>query len=196
MRDELATKRYVQVEQLIDPRLASVLYQSFILRHWRGEFDRDAQVPQAVTFPGDAVLDAMLLNLWGLVEELSGCRLLPTYAYARLYLNGNELKRHSDRPACEVSASILLGYDGGDPGLWFEPATKIGSDIGGGVIFLGQKAPHWRDRFDGTRLGQLFLHYVEENGPCAGHRFDRKPNRFPPSLIARRAAATETNSTA
>jgi hypothetical protein len=35
--------------------------------------------------------------------------MLPTYSYARIYANGDELKKHRDRPACEVSVTLHLG---------------------------------------------------------------------------------------
>jgi hypothetical protein len=45
-------------------------------------------------------------------EKACGKRLYPTYSYARLYKPGEELKKHKDRPACEISATITLGFEG------------------------------------------------------------------------------------
>jgi hypothetical protein len=187
VRDELERAGYVRDERLIDPSMAGLLYEMFKLHHWRGEFARDDQLPDAVSFTHHSALDAVLLGARERVEDVSGCRLLPTYAYGRLYLHGNVLTPHRDRPACEVSASVHLGHDGGDPALWFEPDHRVELDVGDGVVYLGITTSHWRDRFEGTSHGQLFLHYVQEEGGFADHRLDRRPNRFPPSALRRRA---------
>ena len=34
--------------------------------------------------------------------------LVPTYSYHRLYTTGTELKRHKDRPSCEISTTLCL----------------------------------------------------------------------------------------
>lgn len=185
MLPELEAARYVRVDRLIDPELATVLYEMFKLQHWRGEFARDIQVPDAASFVHHAALDAVLVNTRARIEEASGCRLVPTYAYGRLYLYGNELKPHRDRPACEVSASVQLGSDGGDPALWFEPGHRVELRPGDGVVYLGMEASHWRERFEGASHAQIFLHYVQEDGPHAEHRLDGRPHRFPPSSLSR-----------
>jgi hypothetical protein len=51
--------------------------------------------------------------LWGMtpaVERLTGKALLPTYAYFRLYRQGDICRVHGDRPACEHSLSLTLAY--------------------------------------------------------------------------------------
>ena len=42
------------------------------------------------------------------MEELTGIELWATYAFYRVYKQGDILKHHTDRPACEVSATICL----------------------------------------------------------------------------------------
>ena len=51
----------------------------------------------------------LLEILWPTIEEVIGEEILPSYTYSRLYLNGNELKKHIDRPSCEISLTIQLG---------------------------------------------------------------------------------------
>ena len=45
MNPVFAAQGLVVVEGLIDERLARILYRCLQLRHWRGEFKRDDQVP-------------------------------------------------------------------------------------------------------------------------------------------------------
>ena len=57
------------------------------------------------------------------MKEKTGMDLIPTYSYARVYQHGAELKRHKDRPSCEISTTLNLG---GDPWPIFIDPT--GSD--------------------------------------------------------------------
>jgi len=65
---------------------------------------------------GDPLGDSILLQLQKIVEEHTQYNLLPTYSYLRNYGPGSVLKKHSDRPSCEVSATLCLGYVA--PGPW------------------------------------------------------------------------------
>src|SRR5262249_51103604 len=93
--------------------------------------------------------DALLLDLRPRIEAISGCRLVPTYSYARVYFHGDTFIRHCDRGSCEVSVSIQVGRDGGEASLWFRPNTKVGMEEGDGVVYLGCETDHWRERFGG-----------------------------------------------
>ena len=37
---------------------------------------------------------------------------------------------------------------------------KVCLEEGDGLIYKGVENPHWRDKFEGERLAQVFLHYV------------------------------------
>ena len=71
---------------------------------------RDSQVTDTPCAYGDWVMEGLLSDLQSAVEELSGVSLLPTYAYFRVYKGGDILKKHKDRPSCEISATLCLGY--------------------------------------------------------------------------------------
>ena len=53
---------------------------------------------------------------------------------------------------------------------------------GDGVVYLGYETEHWRGRFTGNTMGQIFLHYVVTDGRFAADYFDGYPERFPPSI--------------
>jgi len=53
---------------------------------------------------------------------------------------------------------------------------------GDGAVYLGCEAEHWRERFTGRAMGQIFLHYVEAGGRFAENYFDGHPDLFPPSI--------------
>ena len=185
MNAELGARLYVPVKGLIDSSLARFIYKTLLLKQWRGECYRDCQVPTAVSVANDAATDALLLDLHTSIEGISACRLVPAYSYARLYFHGDSLIRHRDRGSCEVSVSIHLGKDGGDSSLWFAPNNRVEMEGGDGAVYLGCEVEHWREPFTGNTMGQIFLHYVAEDGHFARHYFDGNPDRFPPSVSSR-----------
>lgn len=182
MNPELRAKGYVPARGLLEPGLARVIYRTLLLMQWRGEAFRDNHVPTAVSVSNVAPTDALLLELRPRIEALAGCRLVPTYSYARVYFHGDGLISHRDRGSCEVSVSILLGRDGGEASLCFAPNDKVEMEAGDGAVYLGCETEHWRERFTGSSLGQVFLHYVVAGGPYAANYFDGNPQRFPPSI--------------
>jgi len=184
MNPELRARRWLPAAGLLEPALARVVWKTLLLAQWRGECFRDNHVPTAAAITNAALTDALLLELRPRIEAIAGCRLVPTYSYARLYFHGDAFIRHSDRASCEVSVSINVGRDGGTASLWFPPDTEVAMAEGDGVVYLGCETDHWRERFVGRAMGQLLLHYVVADGPHAAESFDRNPDRFPPSIVA------------
>jgi hypothetical protein len=183
MVPDLAQHRHVIARRLIDECLARVLYGVLLLRNWRGEAKHDRQAPGADSHWGDSTLDATLLALKPEIERISGCALLPTYAYARLYFHGDSLPRHRDRAACQVAATIHLGSSGGAaPPIWFAPGVAVCQRPGDAVVYLGDKIEHWREPFGGGNFGQLFLNYVFADGERRNLIHDGRRGAFPPSF--------------
>jgi len=136
----------------------------------------DSQVPSTPCAFGDQIIDTLLLSLLPRIEKHSGLELFPTYSYFRVYKHGDILPRHKDRPACEVSVTLCLGGDLLWP-FWLEgPNGVVSIDMapGDGLLYRGIECTHWRDSFEGTRLAQVFLHYVDKNGPHADWKFDKR----------------------
>jgi hypothetical protein len=187
MNPELRAKGYIPTRRILEPSVARVVYTTLLLQHWRGECFRDNHVPTAASVCNVALTDALLLELRPRIEAIAGCRLVPTYSYARVYFHGDGFIRHYDRGACEVSVSINLGRDGGEASLWFAPNGKVEMEQGDGIVYLGGEKDHWRERFDGNAMAQLLLHYVVAGGAHAAEYFDGWPERFPPSISHRLA---------
>ena len=125
---------------------------------------------------GDTLMESVLLHLQPKMERITGLSLLPTYSFLRIYENGAVLTRHTDRRACEISASLTLGCDAPEPWpLWLETHEQERSIIlmpGDMLIYKGREVPHWREPFNGNYWIQAFFHYVDANGPLASHKFD------------------------
>ena len=135
--------------------------------------------------------DALLEELLPIVEKETGKTLYPTYSFARLYRTGTELKVHTDRPSCEYSITVTLGYEGDKWAIYMgdkedkSDGTPIYMNVGEGVVYEGTKHYHWREPFTGKWQAQVFLHYVDANGPYAEYRYDKRdklahhPNKRP-----------------
>ena len=103
------------------------------------------------------------------MSNISGIDLVPTYSYHRLYTTNTELKRHLDRDACEISATLCLGYDSEENWPMFvkkQNGEEIGLDLSPGsiIVYRGCDIEHWREPFKGKNHAQVFLHYNEKNG--------------------------------
>ena len=78
--------------------------QSSILGSWT-----DQQIPNTYSCYADFVMETLMMKVLPKMQQETGLQLLPTYSYARIYKKGDILKRHKDRPSCEISTTIHLG---------------------------------------------------------------------------------------
>lgn len=114
------------------------------------------------------------------VQRVIGEKLYPTYYYDRFYFRGQELTKHTDRGACEISVTVNISHNlDYDWPIYFEmPDGRIEEftmQPGDGVIYHGITLPHWREPMRGTResyLHQCFFHYVRADGDYLQHAFD------------------------
>lgn len=106
------------------------------------------------------------------MEKETGLSLLPTYAYWRMYTYGSYLKKHKDRPSCEISVTLHLGGDKKWP-IFVEGKSFL-LKPGDAIIYRGCEQEHWREKFYGDWYSQLFIHYVNANGPNKEWYRDKK----------------------
>ena len=71
-------------------------------------------------FYGDPIMESVLLNKKDLISHECGLELLPTYSFWRMYTRYSDLKKHKDRPSCQISATINIGSDGTDWPIYIE----------------------------------------------------------------------------
>ena len=105
------------------------------------------------------------------LEKIIGRKLYNTYYYDRFYYPGQELTKHADRDACEISVSVHIGtnLEGKDadwpfciktPDTYTEDWSKrldkstvlipgeeksLILKPGDGLLYKGCERPHWRD---------------------------------------------------
>jgi hypothetical protein len=80
-----------------------------------------------------------------------------------MYTLNADLKKHKDRPACEISVTVMVGSDGTKWPIFMDD-TEINMEPGDAAIYLGCDIEHWREEFKGDWHAQTFLHYVDKNG--------------------------------
>jgi hypothetical protein len=142
----------------------------------------DEQCPKSHAVHGSEEFDKLLEFLVPYFEEKSGLKLYPTYSYARFYnQQGEELKNHRDRESCEISATITLGFEGNVWSIYMgdhenkTDGTKIDMSVGDAVMYRGCDKWHWREPYvEGKWQAQVFLHYVDQNGPHAEWKYDKR----------------------
>ena len=172
--------RYAAVGRFLEGGLSEMLYRHVRTRaaHNALSSPRTTGMPAALEASADPLMENVLSGLLPRVEQLSGRLLHPTYSFVRLYRRGDRLERHLDRASCEISVSVHLGSDGDiDWPLWVagpcgERAAR--QRPGDALLYRGADCEHWRDPLEGAEWAQLFLHYVDRQGPHAELRFDRR----------------------
>ena len=180
LADQFARQKYAVVRGcLADPQL-SLLYRYACKRASIDTMAHDAQVPDALSAHGDLFMDGLLLDTLPQAEEVAQAKLFPTYSYFRVYKNGDVLAKHKDRPSCEISLSLCLGYEAETPWpIWIEGPGGVASielQPGDALVYRGIECSHWREPMVGERAVQVFLHYVDQNGPYAEWKFDKRPS--------------------
>ena len=204
------TKKYHVIRQALSKELANFIFNymmlqkdavDFMIKHNKISYynpfigkRNDPQVPGAYSKYADWVMETLLMYMIPIMKAQTGLELIPTYSYTRIYEKGDKLKRHKDRPSCEVSTTLYLG---GDPWpIFIDPTgtdnvideekeihkpgapqgVRVDLKIGDMLIYAGCDLEHWREPFQGKVCSQVFLHYNHANGPFAKTNiFDKRP---------------------
>lgn len=176
--DEFEHRGHVVLLSALPEGLVQMLH-AYSLNYAKSEDAKsDAFVPGTPAGYGHPCMERVLQQLLPAIEAATGRALFPTYSYFRVYRKGDLLRRHVDRPACEISFSLCLGYQGVDDWpLWLNGPTGTSAASlrpGDGVVYKGVELEHWREPFTGEAAAQVFLHYVDQKGPHAEWRFDKR----------------------
>ena len=210
-------KKYQVIKNAISYELANFVYNYFMLKRdavnfmYRNNINyespllgtwADKQVPNTYSHYADFVMETLLMKVLPKMQQETGLELVPTYSYARIYKKGDILRRHKDRPSCEISTTIHLGgtkwpifIDGtGSDNVIDEyknihkpnapKGTEVLLDIGDMLVYSGCELEHWREALDGDNCAQVFLHYNHLNGRFAkSNMFDKRPMLGVPAYV-------------
>ena len=195
------TKKYQIIRGALSKELANFIFNYMMLQRDSVDFmvkhqkvnpynpfigtREDKQVPGAYSKYADWIMETLLMYMIPIMKAKTGLDLIPTYTYTRLYEKGNILRRHKDRPSCEVSTTLHLGGD--EWPIFLDPSgqdfvideyknihkpgapkgVRVDLKIGDMLIYSGCELEHWREPFAGNVCSQVFLHYNHANGPFA-----------------------------
>jgi hypothetical protein len=197
LKDQFTVEKYTHLKNVLNKEECVNLVAQLKELITNQQTVNDPQCPLSEAIHGAPIFDALLEHLVPTFEEASGKKLFPTYAYARLYPPGEELKIHTDRPSCEISATVTLGFEGNvwpiymadhdetksveqrlgqdDEPFWLKNISRVDMEVGDAVLYRGQDKVHWREKYtEGKWQAQVFLHYVDQNGPNAEWKYDKR----------------------
>ena len=165
---------YVKIEDIISSKQQLTLQRhmrELVSHHYFGPLN-DGQVERRMGIHNESVTAALHLRLTKLVGLITGEDLKPSYAYLGCYLDGAELKPHTDRPQCQFNLSIVFDISD-EQGQMPEPwpiflkknnkTTAVNLSIGSGLLYRGTELEHWREPLPkGQRAIVCFYHFVQK----------------------------------
>ena len=205
-------KKYVVIKKAISYELANFGFNYLLLKReavkWMQDnnyiskftpgFGKwgDEQIPNPNTYSvySDMFMETLMMKVLPIMQQRTDMNLVPCYTYTRIYKKGDILRRHSDRPSCEISTTLHLG---GDPWTIFLDPTgqksvideekqiikpnapkgiPVDLEVGDMLVYSGCELEHWREPFEGDNCAQVFLHYNNLDGPFGTqNKFDKRP---------------------
>ena len=191
-------KKYTVIKKAISFELANFAYNYLLLKreavswmhknNYISEFTpgfgtwKDKQIPNTYSIYSDMFMETLMMKVLPVMQQHTEMNLIPCYTYTRIYKKGDILKRHKDRPSCEISTTLHLG---GEPWPIFLDPTgadnaptgiSINLKVGDMLVYSGCDLEHWREPFEGDNCAQVFLHYNNIDGPFGTkNKFDHRP---------------------
>ena len=203
-------KKYEVIPNAISYELANFAFNYFLLKrdavawayknNYLSKFTpgygtwEDRQVPNTYSIYSDFFMETLLMKVLPIMEKYTELNLVPCYSYVRAYKKGDILKRHKDRPGCEISTTLHLG---GDPWtIHIDPTgtnsvideykninkpnapkgIQVELNVGDMLVYRGCELEHWRKPLEGNLCVQTFLHYNNVDGPFKdNNKFDKRP---------------------
>ena len=181
--------KYVIIRNVISYEFANFAFNYFLLKreavawmhknNYISEFTpgfgtwKDEQIPNTFSCYGDMFMETLMMKVLPIMKKHTELDLVPCYSYTRAYKKGDILKKHKDRPSCEISTTLHLG---GNAWAIYLDGIKVDLNVGDMLVYSGCELEHWREPFKGDVCVQTFLHYNDINGRFGDkNKFDKRP---------------------
>tara|TARA_R110000823_G_scaffold304891_1_gene426677 strand:- start:441 stop:1025 length:585 start_codon:yes stop_codon:yes gene_type:complete len=176
MKKETLKFKFKKIKNFLNKEEINICREYFLIQHKNNikDFDTGQNANLDTKKYADPLVESLLLNKKNVVEKEINLNLLPSYSFYRVYTMFSELVKHSDRPSCEVSVTVMVGSSG-EKWPIFMDGVPVELSPGDAVIYAGCDVEHWREEFLGDWHAQFFLHYVNENGPYTEYKLDKRP---------------------
>lgn len=164
---------YAVVAGLIHPFHLGELrrYCRYLIRSGRIQLG-DGQSPRRYVAHNESVAQFFHWQLSTVVSTIVGEPVKPSYCYLASYQSGAMLPRHTDRPQCQFTVTVLVDSSP-EPAvaspwpLHLEISSneiKVYQAIGDGLVYRGCEIPHYRTTQPSGRTStSIFFHYVPES---------------------------------
>lgn len=187
------------IDKFLPDDILNLIYSYCIMKYGKKKvFDRsDWQSKSLICETEEPLMDTLLDMSTSVIEHNVGKKLWPTYSFFRIYDRESDLFAHLDRNSCEYTVALCLGSDPKDKpyniflgekddtsdykyynrereliGLRIE--NKFSMLPNNALIFKGMKKLHWREPCTHDHYITVFLHYVDQEGPHAEWKFDKR----------------------
>jgi hypothetical protein len=174
-RAELHGQRYTALRHVIAP-----LQLAAARRYYHDAITEGFLVPGDAEWPNrpfssrDAIANFFHTHLNGLISDIAGVPLQPSFSFFASYRTGAELKAHRDRAQCEYAISILVDFspEPDDLSPWpifvqapdAPSATPVSLGLGDAVLYYGREVRHHREVLqDADSSSSWFFFYVAED---------------------------------
>ena len=167
--------KFKKIKNFLSKEEIEIYREYFLIRHRNNteEFDFVQNNNGDTYFYADALTESLLMQKKNIIEKETNLSLHPTYSFFRMYTMFSDLKKHSDRPSCEISVTVMVGSSG-EKWPIFMDGVSVELKPGDAVIYLGCDVKHWREEFLGDWHSQFFLHYVDKKGPYEKLNLDNR----------------------
>ena len=185
LAQELADKRFVQLDNLLTPETCQLLSKRIHILRSAGKLKECDLCPSSQWVYGDDCFAEVHKLFCEQLSTMFGIELIASFNAVRLYSQNATLPKHRDREACEFSLSVTIDYQGDE--LWpiylskekqEEEGIPVSLKIGDGVMVQGPKVYHWRNPLKNQWQIQAFFFFVDAAGEFksqAGDIIERYP---------------------
>ena len=186
------------IPEFLPKQILDLCYSYSVIKYSnKKDTNIDGQTGSIIFEHGDYLMETLMQASLPVIEQNVGKKLWPTYSFFRIYDKGSDLKIHKDRPSCEYTVALCLGadpvnepyeifvgeedpasdykyYDGEGNYNRYKIEHKFPMVPNNAVIFKGMEKIHWREMCKHDHFTTVFLHYVDQEGPYAEYKFDKR----------------------
>ena len=162
------------------------LMRDALLAMGSNEGYNDPTTPDCFSWYSPLCFEAMSIKLKPEVERILKAEVQSTYSYGRIYTEGSELEKHTDRRSSEIAVNLSIARDiKWDLNFeWMGQTLSVDLEPGDVVIYTGT-IPHWREKYTGKEHINAFMQYVYADGQFADMKYDTRPYLATPFTLAR-----------
>jgi len=168
--------KFKKVKNFLNKEEVDICREYLLIKHKNNikDFDKEQTANLDTSVYSDPLIESLLLHKKNIIEKEINLNLLPSYSFYRVYTMFSELTKHTDRPSCEFSVTVMAGSSG-EKWPIFMDGVPVELSPGDAVIYAGCNIEHWREEFLGDWHAQFFLHYVNKDGPYVEYELDKRP---------------------